>query len=108
MQARLHLVFTTFAELSSANAVVRYLWRHHLPLPSRPLRGPSPQVTVWDEATLDAVIPAFNYFAFWYVLGAVAFWFIGFETRGRSLEEIDATLSAPAPSPARVPVGETR
>jgi DNA invertase Pin-like site-specific DNA recombinase len=56
VQARLGLVFTTFAELSSANAVVRYLWRHHLPLPSRPLRGPSPQVTVWDEATLDAVI----------------------------------------------------
>ncbi len=49
-------MFTTFAELSSANAVVRYLWRHQLPLPSRPLRGPSPQVTVWDEATLDAVI----------------------------------------------------
>src|SRR5229473_5054251 len=56
VQARLRLVFTTFAELSSANAVVRYLWRHQLPLPSRPLRGPSPQVTVWDEATLDAVI----------------------------------------------------
>jgi putative MFS transporter len=63
---------------------------------------------VAPKATLDAVIPAFNYFAFWYVLGAVAFWFIGFETRGRTIEEIDATLSASAPSPAHVPVGETR
>ena len=34
---------------------------------------------VAPKATLEAVIPAFNYFAFWYVLGAVAFWFIGFE-----------------------------
>jgi putative MFS transporter len=53
---------------------------------------------VAPKATLDAIIPAFNYFAFWYVLGAVAFWFIGFETRGRSLEEIDARLSDPASS----------
>ncbi len=51
---------------------------------------------VAPKATLDAVIPAFNYFAFWYVLGAAAFWFIGIETRGRSLQEIDAALSAPA------------
>lgn len=56
VQGRLRLVFTAFAEMSSANAVVRYLWRHQLPLPSRPLRGPSPQLTVWDVATLDAVI----------------------------------------------------
>ena len=53
---------------------------------------------VAPKATLDAIIPAFNYFAFWYVLGAIAFWFIGFETRGRSLEEIDARLSDPASS----------
>ena len=45
------------------------------------------------------MIPAFNYFAFWYVLGAVAFWFIGFETRGRTIEEIDAALTAPAHRP---------
>jgi len=34
---------------------------------------------VKPEATLDALVPGFNYFAFWYVLGAFAFWFIGFE-----------------------------
>ena len=48
--------------------------------------------------------PGFNYFAFWYVLGAVAFWFIGFETSRRSIEQIDAELTAPASSPEKVPV----
>jgi putative MFS transporter len=57
---------------------------------------------VAPKATLDALIPAFNYFSSWYILGAVAFWFIGFETRGRSLEEIDTALSRPADKPARV------
>jgi hypothetical protein len=47
-------------------------------------------------ATLDALVPGFLYFAFWYVLGAFAFWFIGFETSRRSIEEIDHTLSKPA------------
>jgi hypothetical protein len=37
-------------------------------------------------------VPGFNYFAFWYVLGALAFWFIGFETSRRSIEQIDETL----------------
>jgi putative MFS transporter len=55
---------------------------------------------VAPKATLDAIIPAFNYFAFWYVLGAIAFWFIGFETRGRSIEEIDASLSVGVASSA--------
>jgi len=58
---------------------------------------------VAPQATLDAVIPAFNYFAFWYVLGAAAFWFIGIETSHRSLEDIDAQLSAPAASGEQVP-----
>src|ERR1700740_1806730 len=44
---------------------------------------------VSPQATLDALIPGFNYFAFWYVLGAIAFWLIGMETRGRTIEEID-------------------
>jgi putative MFS transporter len=57
---------------------------------------------VAPKATLDAIIPAFNYFAFWYVLGAAAFWYIGIETRGRSFDEIDAALSAPGSSSAGV------
>src|SRR6516165_7803171 len=48
------------------------------------------------QATLDALVPGFNYFAFWYVLGAVAFWLIGMETRGRTIDEIESELSRPA------------
>jgi MFS transporter, putative metabolite:H+ symporter len=53
------------------------------------------------KATLAALVPGFNYFAFWYVLGTLAFAFIGFETRGRSIEDIDSALSAPRPSSER-------
>jgi len=56
---------------------------------------------VKPEATLDALIPGFLYFAFWYVLGAFAFWFIGFETSRRSIEEIERQLDTPAVSPER-------
>jgi putative MFS transporter len=48
---------------------------------------------VKPEATLDALVPGFLYFASWYVLGALAFWFIAFETSGRTIEEIDAALT---------------
>ncbi|HEY1259251.1 MAG TPA: MFS transporter [Stellaceae bacterium] len=51
---------------------------------------------VKPAATLDALVPGFLYFAFWYVLGAFAFWFIGFETSRRSIEEIDSALGKPA------------
>ena len=44
-----------------------------------------------------------NYFAFWYVLGAFAIWFIGFETRGRTIDEINSALTAP-PSGRRASV----
>ena len=49
---------------------------------------------VSPQATIDALIPGMNYFAFWYVLGAVAMSFIGFETRGRTIDEIDRALRA--------------
>jgi putative MFS transporter len=52
-------------------------------------------------AKLDSLGPAFTYFACWYILGALAFWLIGVETKGRSFEEIDGTMSAPAPAAAR-------
>jgi putative MFS transporter len=61
---------------------------------------------VAPKATLDALIPAFNYFAFWYVLGAAAFWLVGFETGGRTIEEIDAELDAPRATARRLPAGE--
>jgi putative MFS transporter len=53
---------------------------------------------VSPKATLDALIPAMNYFAFWYLVGAAAIWFIGFETNGRSLAEIDGALAKPGQS----------
>ena len=50
---------------------------------------------VSPKATLDAIFPALLYLAFWYALGACAFWVVGIETRGRSIEEIDGALTAP-------------
>ena len=64
---------------------------------------------VSPKATLDALIPGFNYFASWYVLGALAFWLIAMETRGRTIDEIDATMSAGGarvPAPGRVTAAE--
>ena len=58
---------------------------------------------VKPAATLDALVPGFAYFAFWYVLGAFAFWFIGFETSHRSIDEIDSELTVPASSSRKVP-----
>src|SRR6266849_6460985 len=52
--------------------------------------------------------PAFAYFASWYVLGLIGFWVFGYEPRGRTFDEIDAALDAPATaaaSGARVPAG---
>jgi putative MFS transporter len=51
---------------------------------------------VTRKATLTALIPAMNYFAIWYIVGAGAIWFIGFETKGRTICEIDRMLN---PSP---------
>jgi putative MFS transporter len=54
---------------------------------------------VSPQATVAVLIPAMNYFAAWSVLGVVAALFIGFETRGRTIEEIDRDLTG-APAPA--------
>ncbi len=48
------------------------------------------------KATLDALIPAMNFFGFWYLVGAAAIWFIGIETKGRTIAEIDSTLTTSA------------
>lgn len=57
---------------------------------------------VSPKATLDALIPGMNYFAFWYVVAALAIWLIGIETRGRTIEEIDSDLAAPVRVKARI------
>jgi MFS transporter, putative metabolite:H+ symporter len=59
---------------------------------------------VAPQATLAAIVPAFNYFAAWFGLAIVAFLFIGIETRGRTIEELDAALAGPTGAPVPVPV----
>jgi MFS transporter, putative metabolite:H+ symporter len=56
---------------------------------------------VTPKATLDALIPAMNYFGFWYLVGAAAIWFIGIETRGRTFADIDNAMTAPADTELR-------
>jgi MFS transporter, putative metabolite:H+ symporter len=58
---------------------------------------------VSPKATLAAMVPGFNYFAFWYLLAVAAFLFIGIETRGRTIEELDAALVRPTPAPIKAP-----
>lgn len=57
---------------------------------------------VAPKATLDALTPAFIYFAAWYLLAVAGFLFVGIETRGRSIEELDAALAPPATAKAAV------
>jgi MFS transporter, putative metabolite:H+ symporter len=52
---------------------------------------------VSPKATLAGIVPGFDYFAVWYILAVVAYLFIGFETRGRTIEELDAALTRPEP-----------
>jgi MFS transporter, putative metabolite:H+ symporter len=56
---------------------------------------------VSPKATLAGIVPGFNYFAVWYVLAIAAYLLIGIETRGRTIEELDATLARPKPIAAR-------
>ena len=57
---------------------------------------------VKPEATIGAIVPAMYFLAFWAALAAAAFLVLGIETKGRSIEEIDATLGKPVP--VNVPV----
>jgi MFS transporter, putative metabolite:H+ symporter len=52
---------------------------------------------VSPKATVSAIIPAFNYFAVWYLLAVFAFLFVGIETKGRTIEELDAALAGRHP-----------
>jgi putative MFS transporter len=51
---------------------------------------------VKPEATLAAIQPAFLYLASWFVLAGAVYLFLGIETKGRSIEEIDRGLKARA------------
>ena len=52
------------------------------------------------QATVDAIVPGFNYFAVWFLLPVLVFLFIGIETKGRTIEELDAALTGPVPARA--------
>ena len=54
---------------------------------------------VSPKASLDFIVPALLFLAFWSALAGVAFLF-GIETRGRSIEEIDSELTAAEPRAA--------
>jgi putative MFS transporter len=56
---------------------------------------------VKPAASVGAIVPAMYFLAFWAALAAVAFLILGIETRGRSIEEIDADLVRAAPAKAR-------
>ena len=49
---------------------------------------------VSPKATVDAIFPALLFLAFWYGQAALVFLLLGIETKGRSIEELDRTLSA--------------
>jgi len=51
---------------------------------------------VSPKATIDALFPAFLFLAFWYGQAGLMFLLLGFETKGRSIEEINRALDAPA------------
>jgi MFS transporter, putative metabolite:H+ symporter len=51
---------------------------------------------VSPKVTIDAIFPALLFLAFWYGQAALMFLFVGFETKGRSIEEISSTLDRPA------------
>jgi putative MFS transporter len=47
---------------------------------------------IQPEATVASIVPAFLYLTFWYVVAGLAYLFIGFETKGYSLEQIEQSL----------------
>ena len=51
---------------------------------------------VSPKAAIDALFPAFLFLAFWYGQAGLMFLLLGFETKGRSIEEINQALDTPA------------
>jgi putative MFS transporter len=52
---------------------------------------------VKPEATLGAIQPAFLYLASWFALAGAVYLFLGIETKGRSIEQIDRDLKGASP-----------
>lgn len=49
---------------------------------------------VTPAASIQKLVPSFTYLAGWYVLAALVYLFVGAETKGRDLVEIDHELEA--------------
>jgi MFS transporter, putative metabolite:H+ symporter len=52
---------------------------------------------VTPQASVAAIVPAFIYLGAWFALAGVVYYFLGIETKGRSIEDIDEALIKPAP-----------
>jgi MFS transporter, putative metabolite:H+ symporter len=56
---------------------------------------------VTPQASVAAIVPAFIYLGAWFALAGVVYYFLGIETKGRSIEEIDDALVKPTPTQPR-------
>jgi MFS transporter, putative metabolite:H+ symporter len=54
---------------------------------------------ITPKATLDQIFPALLFLAFWYAQAGLVFLLLGMETKGRSIEQIDAQLMSGARHP---------
>jgi len=50
------------------------------------------------DVSLEGVVPAFTYLAAWFAMAGCVYLFLGIETRGRSLEELDRDLGDAKPA----------
>ena len=50
---------------------------------------------VKPEASVENLLPAFIYLAAWFAVAGAVYLFLGIETKGRSIEEIDRALGGP-------------
>jgi putative MFS transporter len=48
------------------------------------------------QASVAMIVPAFAYLACWYALAGAVYYFLGIETKGRTIEDINAGLAEPA------------
>ena len=55
---------------------------------------------VKPEASVEHIVPAFVYLAAWFAMAGAVYLFLGIETKGRSIEEIDRSLAGAPAAPA--------
>ena len=48
---------------------------------------------VKPDASVEHLLPAFIYLASWFAMAGAVYFFLGIETKGRSIEEIDSELA---------------